>query len=241
MNFNNKPIFGMIHLSGDRSTVLNRALEEIEILEQEGVDGIIVENYHGDVKDMEKVLGTLNADGSHKIKVGLNVLPNEFALAFSMANEYGAEFIQLDYVSGVYSGFGQQKFISQNLYDEFREKYKNIKVLGGVWPKYYQPVNDSILENDIKIGMERAEAIVVTGEGTGKQTPLDKIKEFRSLMGKHPLIVGAGLKPETVSEQLSIADGAIVGSCFKPHGVTTQKIERSLVKEFMDEVKNFRI
>ena len=64
-----------------------------------------------------------------------------------------------------------------------------------------------------------------------------KIAEFRFLMGNYPLIIGAGLTTETVQRQLSFADGAIVGSCFKPHGITTEKIQRSLVKEFMDEVK----
>lgn len=225
----------MIHLSGDESNRIKRAFEEIEILEQEGVDGIIVENYHGSAADVEKVLSDLEGNNS-KLVVGLNILPNEYEQAFRMGNDFGCKFIQLDYVAGTYF---RSKSIDEEHYFSIKNKYP-ISVLGGVWPKYYEPIKDSILGDDIKIAKQRAEAIVVTGKGTGKQTPIDKIKEFRSLMGEHPLIVGAGLTPFNVVEQLSIADGAIVGSTFKPASLTTQKIQRNLVKEFMDEVKKVR-
>ena len=231
MDFKKKPILAMIHLAGD--DVLKRAMDEIEILEEEGVDGIIVENYHGSTGDMRNVLSNLKTN----MIVGLNILPNAFEQAFQMADEFNAEFIQLDYVAGNYN---KTTSIDEIHYLEVKNKYPNIVVLGGVWPKYYQPIKGSVLKDDIESGMKRAEAIVVTGEGTGKQTPIEKIKEFRSIMGEHPLIVGAGLTPSTVQEQLSIADGAIVGSTFKPYKITTQKIERSLVKEFMDEVKKVR-
>ncbi len=38
-------------------------------------------------------------------------------------------------------------------------------------------------------------------------------------------------------EQLTIADGAIVGSCFKPYKRTQEMVNRELVKEFMSEVR----
>ena len=231
MDFKKKPILAMIHLAGD--DVLKRAMDEIEILEEEGVDGIIIENYHGSVEDMEKVLSNLKTN----MIVGLNILPNEYKQAFEMAKKFGASFIQLDHVAGIYK---RATTISEAHYMAIKKLHPEITVLGGVWPKYYQTFEGAVLKDDVELGMKRAEAIVVTGEGTGKQTPTEKIKEFRSIMGEHPLIVGAGLTPSTVQEQLSVADGAIVGSTFKPYKITTQKIERSLVKEFMDEVKKVR-
>jgi hypothetical protein len=169
--------------------------------------------------------------------VGLNILPNEYEQAFTLANKYGAKFVQLDFVAGTYFN---RKFIYGQHYMEIKDKFSEITVLGGVWPKYYEPVKTSVLKDDIETGMRRAEAIVVTGEGTGKQTPLEKIKEFRNILGEHPLIIGAGLTPFNVVEQLSIADGAIVGSTFKPASLTTQMIRKDLVKQFMDEVKKVR-
>jgi hypothetical protein len=235
MDFKKKPILAMIHLSGDESNRLPRALEEVEILKEEGVDGIVVENYHGSVDDMKNVLFHLQ---DYEGILGLNVLPNEYELAFKMADEFNANFIQLDFVAGTY---WNNKFINEQHYFEIKNKHPEVVVLGGVWPKYYEPAKDSVLKDDIETAMKRAEAIVVTGKGTGKQTPTDKIKVFRSLMGEHPLVIGAGLTPSNVFEQLSIADGAIVGSCFKLGGLTTQKIQRNLVREFMDEVKKVRV
>lgn len=241
LNFKNKPILGMIHLAG--SNPLERALEEINILTEEGVSGIIIENYHGSIENVRHVLFHLQ---NRECVLGVNVLPNNYELALELAEEFNADFIQLDYVAGLYERskpIDEQHF--QNVRNKFLQERKysdmeEIIVLGGIHPKYYFPVKDSILKDDIEIGMKRAEFIVCTGNSTGSETPLEKIKEFRNLLGKHPLIIGAGLNPSNVVEQLSIADGAIVGSCFKPYGITTEKIQRSLVKEFMDEVKKIR-
>ena len=233
--FENKPIFGMIHLSPGSSSDPNRsmrAIQEIKILESEGVDGFIIENYHGSSSDVLEALTDL---GSSKIKIGVNILPNDFERAFRLVDFFQGDFIQLDHIAGSYKKcqeFDVDKFM------RFRKTYPNIKVLGGVWPKYYYPITGSILENDIKDAMKRCDAIVVTGSGTGEETPLDKIKQFRNICGDFPLIVGAGLDDTNVTTQLEHADGGIVGSCFKMGKRTTSMINRELVTEFMDRKLN---
>ena len=133
--------------------------------------------------------------------------------------------------------------------------------MGGVWPKYYTPVKGSVLEDDLRIGMERCDAIVVTGSGTGKETPLDKIKKFREILSSSicsahqtydkdcrlcnsrinfPLIVGAGLTIDNAHEQLSIADGAIVGTAMKFDNNTMNKVDRSRVRDLMSIVKTIK-
>ena len=57
MEFKKKKIIGMIHLSGP--DVINKALEEIKIYEEEGLSGIIIENYHGSLEDVIDVLNYL--------------------------------------------------------------------------------------------------------------------------------------------------------------------------------------
>ena len=90
----------MIHLAGDKPVA--RALKEIEILHSEGIDGIIVENYHGDVETVRLVLSELS---DYKGALGVNILPNNFAEAFYLSDEYGADFIQLDYIAGAAGDF----------------------------------------------------------------------------------------------------------------------------------------
>lgn len=62
---------------------------------------------------------------------------------------------------------------------------------------------------------------------------------FRKHLGEsYPLIVGAGLTPKNVKEQLHYAQGAIVGSTFKPDGDTQRMVDRILVRQFMNVVND---
>jgi len=223
----------MIHLAGNDP--IKRAIEEIAIYEKEGIDGVIIENYHGTVED---VIQTLKKTSNMKtrIVVGVNILPNEFEHAFTLAHKYGANFIQLDYVAGRYS----KGELDVKAYSACKEKYPNILVLGGVWPKYYTPVEGSNLEVDLMEAKSRAEAVVVTGAETGMETPLGKIKKFREIIGGKPLVVGAGLTVENAYEQLCISDGAIVGSFFKEGGDTRNPVDRIKIRDFMSIVREVR-
>ncbi|MCB2173056.1 hypothetical protein KQH65_09995 [archaeon] len=223
----------MIHLAGDDP--VKRALEEIAVYEEEGVDGVIIENYHGTVEDVTQTLKETSTMKPN-IVIGVNVLPNEFKQAFGLAYKYGAEFIQLDYVAGRYTR-GELDF---QAYSRVKEKYPNIIVLGGVWPKYYTPLEGSDLERDLWEAKSRAEAVVVTGAGTGVETPLGKVKQFRELIGGHPLVVGAGLTADNAYERLCISDGAIVGSFFKEGGDTRNPIDREKIRDFMSIVEEAR-
>ena len=219
----NKSIIGMIHLSS--IIPVERALEEVKIYEDCGLQGIIVENYHGSTQDVIETLRRLKTN----LDVGVNILPNEYNQALQIASDYGAKFIQLDFVSGKYE---RSKQLDIQDYMFYRNKYSNITVMGGVWPKYYSPVKGSNLDDDLKEAMSLCDSIVVTGSGTGKETPLDKIKYFRNVIGDFPLIIGAGLTSDNIS-QIEYADGAIVGSYFKPGGATTAKVSKDLVEKFM--------
>ncbi len=222
-----KPLIGMIHLAGDSQKEIDeRVLREMEVFEEEGVDGVIVENYHGDEEAVIRTLSNLQKRGTSLI-TGLNILPNEFTRAFMYAHKYGAKFIQLDYVAGNYKERGQLDLSSYIL---AREKHPDIAVLGGVWPKYYYPVQGSNLEKDVLEGTSRADAIVVTGNATGMETPLIKINKFREIMGGGHLFVGAGLNSRNAYEQMQVCDGAIVGSYFKFDGLTFEDVRRENVR-----------
>lgn len=225
----------MIHLAGP--DLVEKAMEEIKIYEEEGLSGIIIENYHGSSQDVLKVLSRLEHQPT-SLTVGINILPNDFEFAFKLCDDYEfIKFIQLDYIAGKYGFENNPIQLDADKFIELSMNNSKIEVYGGVWPKYYIPNKDSILSVDIFDAIFLGSAIVVTGEGTGYETPLDKVKQFAELIdGKKPLIVGAGLTAENVKEQLEFAQGGIVGSAFKPNGRTTQMVDRDLVRSFMNEV-----
>ena len=125
-------------------------------------------------------------------------------------------------------------------YSLCKERYTNVIVLGGVWPKYYTPIEGSDLIVDLREAVSRAEAVVVTGAGTGVETPLGKIRKFREVIGGHPLVVGAGLTVDNAYEQLCVSDGAIVGSFFKEGGDTRNLLDRRRIRDFMSVVREAR-
>lgn len=237
MRSDKKEIIGMVHLAGP--DVVNKALEEIKIYEEEGLCGIIIENYHGSVQDVINTLDALVLNPT-TLKVGINILPNEYDSAFALCHKYHfIEFIQLDFISGSYVGvpnIDTYDFESKLL--AVSEHRSSPQVYGGVHPKYYTPVLGSDLSQDISVALLYTNTIVVTGTATGSQTPIEKIEHFAGCLNSNErLIIGAGLNPLNVREQLNLADGAIVGSAFKPNGRTHQLVDKDLVKCFMDEVK----
>lgn len=233
--FNYKPIIGMIHLAGKDK--VKQALKEISLYEEENIGAVIIEDYHAPKKYVYDTLDALSKISQQpNLVIGINVLSNPWQ-SFAYAGKFKADFVQFDYIAGRYE---EDIKLDLETYSKTRKNFPNIAMLGGVWPKYYQPVSGSNLEDDLKEAMGLTEAIVVTGDKTGKETPLKKIKLFRNIIGVHPLIVGAGLNHENVYEQLSIADGGIVGSCFKENNSTSHCLDKYKIRDFMDIIKDIR-
>jgi len=228
--FSDKAIIGMIHLGGNsKGDVIKRAIRELEIYERNGFEGAIVENFHND--SLYLLIDALKEIRSchFQIKVGVNVLPNEYQEAFPLSED---SFIQIDNIAGKYENGN----LDVERYNVYRSRFPNVVVLGGVWPKYYKKLPSSNLEEDLKDGMERCDAIVVTGERTGEETPLSKIIEFRSHLRDFPLIIGAGSNPDNVSDQMFFASGVINGSYIKEMGDARNDVAETRVKHYRNAV-----
>ncbi len=246
-----KPILAMLHLNGSTPDLVHElAKREISQLYTNGVDAILVEDYFGSPDDVEWALAELKRNDPEKA-YGVNLLGDP-EKAFRLAVQYGASFVQIDSVCGhLRPGSHMRGHDKPNLYDktcdgdfarnlaELRAAYP-VFLLGGVRFKY-QPVRSGrSLEEDLAIGKERCDAVVVTGAGTGIDTGMEKIRQFRHALGDFPLFVGAGMTAETCREQLSVADGAIIGSWFKQDGRTDAPVDPDRVKNLMEIVKQLR-
>lgn len=231
-----QPVLAMLHLKGsDDDDVLKRAKDEIRIYYENGADAVVVENYYGNYYQMEKVLSFLQNNYSDHI-YGVNCL-NMDVMGFELAMTYGAKFVQLDSVAGhlkIRDDFSFEAFM--NMY----RKKSDVFVLGGVRFKYQPYLSGRSLEEDLKIAMNRCDAIVVTGDHTGEETDLAKIKAFREIIGDFPMIIGAGITPENAAEQMSYADGAIVGSYLKDNHIDDGEVEPEHVRKIVDAFHEIR-
>lgn len=232
-----KPVLAMIHLKGeDQEEKLEIAKKEIDQLINNGIDAVIIENYFGSPEDVEEVLKYITQERKNII-YGINVLDDD-QKSFELAIKYDVKFIQIDSVAG------HLNLEEDSKYHEYITKMRNqttAYVLGGVRFKYQPYLSGRSLEEDLKIGMSRCDGIVVTGTGTGMETDLDKVREFRSILGNDfPLIIGAGLTAENCETQLSIADGAIIGSYLKDTYKDDGNVCVDHVRNFMGEVQKLR-
>lgn len=237
--FDNTPILGMIHMYGNNSEErVQRALDEIKIFEEVGIDGAIVENYNVHCP-IEDIVNVLENSRNSKAIMGVNLLCYE-SQSIPFATKHGAKFVQIDRIAGKYQS-GELDF---ETYSKYKNENPEIIIMGGVWPKYYSPLPNSEMGQDLFVGMGRCECIVVTGSGTGMETPLDKVKYFREVINnfgsRNKLIIGAGLNKDNAFEQLKYADGAIVGSCLKYDNECSNQLDVKACKEFMKPVYDAR-
>lgn len=225
---NGKPVIGMIHTNHtSRESALQLAQREIEIYLKYGVYPL-VENYFGDDDDCEDILRWMHQRHPDRI-YGLNILGDVYR-SFDLAEKYGASFIQIDSVCGHLEPDIDEEYASAlNLL----RRDSNCTVLGGVRFKY-QPVNSGrTLAEDLKIGMERCDAIVCTGEGTGLATPMEKVEKFKQILGDFPIIIGAGVTIDMVEACRKNSDGVIVGSWFKDNHKAEYSVNEDYVENFM--------
>lgn len=233
---NKKPIIAMVHLKGDTSEeIFDRAKEEIRIFEENGVDGIMLENYYGNYYDLERILEYVSTSNL-SIPYGVNCL-NVDAMGFELATRFNASYVQVDSV------VGHVKPRDEATLEEFFKLYRGkcpAYLIGGVRFKYQPVLSEKTVEEDLQIGMTRCDAIAVTENATGEETSMEKIELFRKNLGDFPLVIAAGVTLENAKKQLEIGDLAIVGSYFKDTFKDTGDVSADHVKTFMDEIKKMR-
>lgn len=231
-----KPLLAMLHLKGDSDDdVLERAKREIDIFYNSGVDAVIVENYFGNYYQMRLVLDYLNKNFSDRL-YGINSL-NFDVLGIDLANEFNADFVQFDSVVGHVKPRDEASM--EAFLNQYRPKTRAL-LFGGVRFKYQPVKSEKTVEEDLVIAKDRCDAVVVTGNATGEETDMDKIKRFRSGLGDFPLIIGAGITTENAREQMKYGDGAIVGSYLKEGFVDTGEVNESQVVELVNLFKEIR-
>ena len=231
-----KPILGMIHVKGEGDeAIFEKAKEEIRLLEEGGIDGLMLENYYGNYYNLEKILDYA-AQGNLHVPYGVNCL-NVDAMGFELAAKYDAKFLQVDSVVGHVKP--RDEATLEVFFDMYRKKTPAY-LIGGVRFKYQPLLSEKSLEEDLKIGMTRCDAIAVTENATGQETSMEKIESFRSVIGDFPLVIAAGMTKENAAKQLRVGDMAIVGSYFKDNYKDIGDVCKEHVVDFMDTIKKIR-
>lgn len=242
------PLPGMPGFCGDMQKIINQAVNDAIVLEKSGMDAIIVENMgdnpFGIVMDTEQAcaLAAISAIIAQNVKIpiGIDAAMNDYKTSLSIVKAIGGAFVRIpvfvdtvEFFGGIINPCARQALIfRKNLQAE------NIKILADIQVKHTHMVLTHVTIEDSARAAEScgADAIIVTGTHIGVETPIEIIQRVRKVT-KLPLIAGSGVKITNIKEQLSIADGAIVGSSLKEGGVIENPVSLKLASELINALK----
>lgn len=155
----------------------------------------------------------------------------------------GAKFIR-EIITGVYaSDFG---LWNTNVGETIRHKIelgaKDLKMLFNILPEAAKYLADRDIIEIAKstVFNNRPDALCVSGLTAGTETDSQILSKVKSAVPNTAVFCNTGCNLGSIERQLSIADGAIVGTTFKAEGIFNNLVDKDRVKVFMDKVKQFR-
>ena len=77
------------------------------------------------------------------------------------------------------------------------------------------------------------DAVLVSGAITGEAAALSDLEAVKKVLPKTPVLANTGVRHDTVTDVLRIADGCIVGSSLKVDGDTWKPVDPERASEFM--------
>lgn len=255
-------IIGMLHVpalpGSPRNTLRLRAvidwvMTDAHALTAGAVDGLILENF-GDAPFYPRrvpphTVAFMTAIAREVQRafdrpLGINILRNDAESAIAVAAAVSAEFIRVNIHTG--ARVTDQGLIEGTAHETLRYRKllgSDIQIFADVDVKHSAPVAARRLEDEVEEMVSRggADAVIVTGAATGKQTELDDLKSAKKAAGSAPVYAGSGVDARNVAAVLKIADGVIVGTALKHDGVTTNPVDAHRVQAFMKVARKLEL
>ncbi len=256
-----KPVIAMLHLSslpgdpgydtkGGIRAIVDRAKRELNGLQEGGVDAVMFSNEFSlpyltktepiTAISMARILGELLADIERPY--GVNILWDGLA-SIDLAMATGALFVR-EIFTGVYaSDFGMW---NTNVGEVARHRSRigagHVKLLFNILPESAKYLGDRDLRSitTTTVFATLPDAICVSGLTAGAPTDTQALTVVKQSAGNVPVFVNTGVRPENAEQQLTIADGAVVGTYFKKDGIFENEVCVQRVHELMYEVRRIR-
>jgi predicted TIM-barrel enzyme len=74
----------------------------------------------------------------------------------------------------------------------------------------------------------------------GTPTPIDDLTRVKQAVPATPVFANTGVRHETVVQVLQVADGCVVGTCFKEDGKPENRVSVHNVRRFMNIVREIK-
>jgi membrane complex biogenesis BtpA family protein len=256
-----KPIIAMCHLEampgdphfekkGGMQQVIEWARKDLHALQNGGVDAVMFSNEFSmpyltrvdtvTVASMARVIGELLED--IHMPFGVNVLWDPEA-SLDLAIATGAKFVR-EIFSGVYaSDFG---LWNPNAGQIIRHQHaigaENVKLLFNIVPEAAKYLADRDIVEIAKstVFNHLPDGLCISGLMAGAKTNTSILRQVKEAVPETVVFANTGVRMENVEEQLSIVDGAVVGTTFKFDGKFENHVDEERVANFMEKVNSFR-
>jgi membrane complex biogenesis BtpA family protein len=251
-----KVVIGMLHLpalpgspnfEGSLQKARDVVLRDLESLQEGGVHAFMMENFC-DVPFASARVGAetvaamtviaSDVQKSTNLPLGINVLRNDGESALAIAHAVEAAFIRVNILSGC--RVTDQGVIQGIAYDLLRLRArlgaKQIAIMADVDVKHSAPLAVRALSDEVEDTVKRglADAVIVSGAGTGKKTDPSKVQQVAFAAGSSPVFLGSGVTSETLGLYSDAAKGFIVGTAFKKDGLVGSQVDVKRVKRFIE-------
>ncbi len=260
-----KPVIGMLHLpplpgsplfQGNPETIRAAVLRDAESLARGGIHGFMLENF-GDIPFFPgrvpayvvSWMTALAADVRRQfpdLPLGINVLRNDGQSALAVAHAVGAQLIRVNVLCG--ARVADQGLLQGIAHDLLRDRAllgaTGIRIFADVDVKHSAPLAARPIAEEVDDTLRRglADALVVSGAGTGKTTDPAKVVDVKSAAGDSShVFVGSGVTVQTIQHYLPYADGFIVGTALKRDGNPRNPVETDLVRRIVDRASEHPI
>lgn len=251
------PIIGCVHLNplpgspgylAKLEDIYQKAIDEAKLLAENGVHGLIVENY-GDTpfypsRVPVETVASMSAVIKEIVKivdvpVGVNVLRNDAKAALAIAHATHAHFIRVNV--HMHAMLTDQGLIQGESYETLRLKaqlHAQVQIWADIKVKHAQPIVEVDLAQWTADLAQRGgvDALIVTGPGTGQEVQVSELTQVKSSTDL-PVLVGSGSTAQNIGSLIKLSDGVIVGTHFKRDGITTNDLDPSRINNFMKQVQ----
>lgn len=248
-------LVGMVHLlplpgsprfDGSMDMVLESATADAQVMVEAGFPALMVENFgdapfHPDEVPAETVAAiavAVTAVMDSGVPVGVNVLRNDALAALGICAATGARFIRVNVLTGAM--YTDQGLITGRAAEVQRRRAvlcPEVEVWADVIVKHATPPAGldaaQAAEDTIERGL--ADALIVSGSGTGTEPDLNEAKRVRDAAPPRTrLVIGSGAGVDNMDALLDVADTIIVGSSIKIDGDAASRPDPLRVREFAE-------
>ncbi|MCY1063284.1 BtpA/SgcQ family protein [Nannocystis sp. RBIL2] len=252
-----RSLVGVLHLpplpgsprSSEPVAAIARAVaRDARALAAAGFDLAVVENF-GDVPFFKGHVPSVTIagitacalavrDACPDLALGINVLRNDGLAAVAIAVVVGAASVRINVLSG--ARVTDQGVVEGQAADVLRLRRElgrpDLQIWADVAVKHSAPLAARDLADETRDLVQRslADAVLVTGSGTGEAVDPDHLRRVRAAAGGVPLYVASGATEAALPVLAGLCDGVIVGSALRADGRAGGPVDPERARRFAD-------